>query len=106
MRIVYMPHRGSLMESLEASRVFFDIKDMLEYIVTQWEDAFSIQDIYIRHCGYDSRIKAEQYVVGIGKCLGENCRKEYNHPQAIGFCSFGSKKSSLIINAKRYFKEN
>ena len=47
MRIVYMPHRGGLFESLEDSRVFFDIKDMLEYIVLQRRNAFSIRDIYI-----------------------------------------------------------
>jgi hypothetical protein len=106
MRIVYMPHRGGLFESLEDSRVFFDIKDMLEYIVSQWENAFSIRDIYISHYSYDSRIKAEQYVVCIGRCLGENYLKKYNSPQAIGFCSFGTTKTSLIRNAKQYFKEN
>lgn len=105
MRIVYMPHRGGLFESLEDSRVFFDIKDMFEYIVLQRENAFSIRDIYISHYCYDDRIKTEQYIVCIGKCLGENYLEKYKHPQAIGFCSFNVNKKDLIKNAKQYFKE-
>ena len=104
MRIVYMPHRSGLFESLEDSRVFFNMKDMLEYIVSHSEGAFRIQDIYISHYGYDNRIKSEQYIVCIGKFLNENYLKKYHSPQAIGFCSFGTKKKTLIANAKQYFK--
>lgn len=95
MKILYRPQRGGLAESMAEVKEFSTIKEMFENIASEWKEPcgrapFSIEDIYIRYYGYDSRIDWETYLV----CAGRMLNKKHNIPQAIGFCTFKAKKKS------------
>lgn len=87
--IKYRPHRGGLDESMELSRNFEDIADMLNYIEKESDGAVKASDIVIKDsCGADDRIgwKSSRYV-----CTIQYGDEKYPIPQCIGTCDLGEK---------------
>lgn len=105
MKIVYIPHRGGLMESLDSAKVFYNIKDMLDHIVAFHDNAFSAKDISIAYYGYDHRKGSDDYIVCTRKYFDENYIVKYKSPQALGFCVFSKSLRSIKDNVKKYFNE-
>jgi hypothetical protein len=87
--IIYRPHRGSLCDAMEEAKEFNNLQEMKEYIVEQWNNKFSLDDIVIEsqaindeHIGWkDSRS------VCIKKLGKEDYIKKYKYPQCIGTCA-------------------
>lgn len=105
MKIIYIPHRGGLMEALEGARAFFDIKDMLEYIVSTWYGAFSINDLYINYEGEDYRLGCDRYMICTRRSFSDDYLELYGAPQALGHCVFYKNLKDLRENAQKYFSK-
>lgn len=88
MRILYRPQRGTLAEAMAEVKEFSSVKEMLEYLAEDHEKAFDISDVYISYYCYDERIEWETYIVMVTRYYEEDYLKEYQSPQAIGFCTF------------------
>lgn len=84
--IFYRPQRGTLDEAMEEVKQFDTINEMLDYLVADYNHAFSKSDIYISYYCYDERIDWDTYIVCIGRYGDEDYMKKYHSPQAIGFC--------------------
>lgn len=109
MKIIYLPHKGGLMESLDSARVFYDIKDMFQYIEKSHSSAtgtsaFSIKDLSISYYGKDIRKGTEDYIICTNKYLEEDYLKKYGSPQAIGFCVFEKSLKLIKDNVRKYFE--
>ena len=106
MKIVYIPQRGELIESLEAAKVFYNIKDMLKYIVEAHDNAFSVADLSIAYYCHDQRKGSDDYIVCTRKYFNVDCLEKYKSPQALGFCVFSKSLKSIKQSVKMYFKKN
>lgn len=80
------------------------MEDMLKYIVLYHDNAFRKTDIYISYYTYDERIGSPEFIVTISKHGNIDYFKEYQHPQAIGYCIYGNTKSNIKRNFKTYFR--
>jgi len=87
--IIYRPHRGSLIDAMAEAKEFNNEQEMKKYIIEQWDNLFSIDDLMIdENTINDDRIgwKDTRYVCT--KKLGEdNYIQKYGHPQCIGMCA-------------------
>ena len=80
---IYRPQRSTLDEAMAEKREFASLKQMLEYVVEEHENAFDLDNVFISYYGYDERISWDTYIV----CVTRYGDEEYDHPQAIGFCA-------------------
>jgi hypothetical protein len=88
--IIYRPHRGSLDEAMSEAKAFSNEQEMKEYIVKQWDNYFSVDDIVIvdNDIGDDDRINWKNVKHICTKRFGEQDNiKLYGCPQCIGWCS-------------------
>lgn len=84
--IIYRPHRGNLADSMAEAKEFNNIEEMKEYIVKQWNNQFSINDIVLDNkTTNDDRIGWNNVRDICIKRLGkEDYIKKYKCPQYIG----------------------
>jgi hypothetical protein len=86
---VYRPHRGSLADAMSEAKEFNDEQEMKEYIVKQWDNYFTVDDIIIDNKeieDYRNGWKDTRYICT--KRLGnENYIEKYGYPQCIGMCA-------------------
>lgn len=89
--IIYRPHRGSLIDSMQDAKEFNNEQEMKEYILKEWDNLFSIEDIVISNeSTNDERIgwKDSRYVCIKRLRLGKvNYIERYGCPQCIGMCA-------------------
>ena len=88
MKITYRPHKGGLQESMGFAKEFNSVKAMLQYIVKDNNDAFDIEELHIQYYGHDNRIGWDTFIITTERYFDRDYMKEYNCPQAIGFCEF------------------
>lgn len=84
MIILYRPHQGDLEDSMRKVEKFNSLKELLQYIVKQFNNAFAIDDIYIKYYCYDSRIDWDTFLITT-KTYG---MERFDIPQAIGYLTF------------------
>ena len=94
-KIIYRPHGGgSVFDSLNKAKEFNSTIKMKEYIVKEWNDNFSVDDVVILAESHDDdRIgwKDVRHVC-IKRLQDEDYIKKYSIPQCIGYCSFDYNK--------------
>ena len=87
--IVYRPVRGSLKESMKEVKEFNNEEEMKKYIVKQWDNSFSVEDMVIT----DTQIDDDR--IGWGK-VKHVCTKRFGNQdnialygtvQCIGMCT-------------------
>lgn len=89
-KIIYRPHRGgSVFDTIKEAREFNNIQEMKEYIVKQWDNNFSIDDVMIKdESNNDDRINWKDVRYVCIKRLGkEDYMSKYGSPQCIGYCA-------------------
>lgn len=80
MEILYRPHRGSLSDSMSCIKTFLSVDDLIFYLVSQYENAFSFHDVVIKYYCYDERIDWETFSVSVKRFYNQI----YDTPQIIG----------------------
>lgn len=88
--IIYRPHRGgSVFDALDEAKEFNTEQEMKEYVVEQWDNLFSVEDVVLgNEIINDDRIGWEDVRHVCIKRLGkEDYMKKYKHPQCIGWCA-------------------
>ena len=89
--VIYRPHRGSLIESMEEAREFNNIEELKGYITRSWRGLIQSEDIVIN----DEKIDDERinwdgvYMVLVKRIGSEDYMQKYGCPQCIGWCSYG-----------------
>lgn len=79
--IIYRPHRGSLNDSLQESKVFDNYGELFKYIVMSWDNLFDTSDIRLLHIDNDTRIGWNNVFYVCTKRFGaEIC----SYPQCVG----------------------
>lgn len=87
--IIYRPHRGSLRDAMKEVREFNTEQEMKEFIVEQWDNNFSEDDIVLDdEIINDNRIgwKNTRYV-GTKRFGDQDNIALYGYPQCIGMCA-------------------
>ena len=64
---------------------FETIKQACATLVRQRDNAFDIEDLYIRYYGYDERIEKDVYIIATSRHGKENYIKKYGCPQFISY---------------------
>ncbi len=87
--IKYRPHQGSLDESMKHIKEFNGIDEMLDHIVSDWNQSdanlFNKEDLIVgENVGADKRIEWKETRYVCTKRMGSQI---YDHPQCIGICS-------------------
>lgn len=83
--MIYRPQRGSLCDAMKEVKEFDGIEDMKKFIVLDWSNNISEEDIVIdEKVVNDERIGWGDTRAVCAKKIGE---EEYDHPQCIGFCA-------------------
>lgn len=88
--IIFRPHRGGVVfDSLKKAKEFNNIQEMKEYMVKQWNNLFSVDDIVIIGKPVnDDRIGWQDSRCVCVKRLGdEDYISKYGTPQCIGYCA-------------------
>lgn len=87
--IIYRPQRGRLVEAMKEAVEFGSELEMKEYIVRQWDNYFSVDDIVIDdEVANDVRIGWEDTRYVCTKRLGnQDYVAMYGRPQCIGMCA-------------------
>lgn len=63
MRLMYRDHRTSLSDSLETAKEFSSIKEIIEYLSSQFAGFYSKLSIKIEYYGYDDRVRQDLFMV-------------------------------------------
>lgn len=87
--IIYRPHRGSLADAMAKAKEFNNEQEMKEYIVKQWNNCFTIDDIVIdTKAVNEDRIGWKDTRFVCTKRFGEKDNTDlYGVPQCIGMCA-------------------
>lgn len=88
--IIYRPHRGSLEDAMREVKEFESIDQMKEFIVKDWADAFSADDIVIdeKNPTPDERIGWEDTMyVCVKRMQDIDYIEKYGTAQCIGMCA-------------------
>lgn len=87
--IIYRPHRNTLADAMTEVKEFNNEQEMKEYIVEQWNNYFSIDDIIVMNeAVYDNRNNWENARYVCTKRFGEQDNIAlYGAPQCIGMCA-------------------
>ena len=87
--IIFRPHKGSLSEAMKYAKEFNNEQEMKEYIATDWQGYFSVEDIVIgENIGDDERIGWKNvHYVGSKRFGDEDNIALYGTPQCVGMCS-------------------
>lgn len=83
--IIYRPHRSTLDGAMKEAKEFVSENEMKKYIVNQWDNLFSIDDIVIEYeTVNDDRIgwRDTRYI-----CVKRMGNTIYDYPQCIGMCA-------------------
>jgi hypothetical protein len=83
-------------EAMERVEEFASLKDMCEFLVQRYGDAFYVRDIYIKYAYYDDRIDWDTYHVTVGRFREEI----FEHPQKIGSCTIVPSERKRGVMAK------
>jgi hypothetical protein len=92
--IIYAPHRGALTDAMKEAKEFENIEETKKFIVKEWNNAFSENDIVIS----DKAIKDDRNGWEDSRCVctkrtgEENYIERYGCPQCIGYCATIYKK--------------
>lgn len=94
--IIYRPHRGKLSQSIKEAKEFRNEQEMKEYIVEEWDNNFSVDDIVILEEYHDDdRIGWKNVRQVCSKRFGNTNNMElYGVAQCIGMCSTDYSKLS------------
>jgi len=87
--IIYRPHRGKLIDSIAEAKEFNNEDEMKKYIVEEWDNYFSMEDIVIYdEIRKDDRIGWNDVRNVCTKRFGiQDNISEYGYPQCIGMCA-------------------
>lgn len=88
--IIYRPHRGSLMDSINEVMEFENEHQMKLHIVKDWNGFIEYEDIVIGgSMGVDDRINwGEIFPVCTKRCNSEDYLIKYGCPQCIGMMAY------------------
>lgn len=90
--IIYRPHRGNLSDAMKEAKEFNDIQEMKNFIINEWENNVSTNDIVIDNkIINDHRIGWQDTKAVCTRKIGQ---EEYEYPQCIGFCATVYTKST------------
>lgn len=67
------------------TKTFETIKQVCTTLVKQRDNAFDVEDLYIRYYGYDNRIEKDVYIIATCRHGKENYIKKYGCPQFISY---------------------
>jgi len=100
--IIFRPHRGSLIEAMAEAKEFDNVQEMKEYIVKDWNNYFSIDDVVIINEPHeDERVgwKDTKYVCT--KRFGEQDNIALcGYPQCIGMCATDYIKNYIVSGVR------
>lgn len=99
MKIEYWPHRSTFEESRKEHKEFSSLYEVLAYVIfttniVTMPPVFSLEDIYIKHYGFDARLQNECFMLCVGKYGVEDYIKKYKCPQCLGYLYFEAFKTT------------
>ena len=99
MRVEYWPHRGTFEKSKKEHKEFSSLFEALAYVIFTTNivtspPIFSIEDIYIKHYCFDTRLQNECFMLCVGKYGLEDYIKQYGHPMCHGYLYFEAFKTT------------
>jgi hypothetical protein len=101
-KVLFKPHWMGITidEAMEKVEEFASLKDMCEFLVKRYGDAFCVEDIYISYAYYDNRIDWDTYHVTVGRFGDRNYMEMYRQPQMIGSCTIVPSERKRGVMAK------
>lgn len=89
LKIEFWPQRGSFEAGKSESKCFKNFDSLFAHVQDLYritdKDPFELEDVYIKHYGYETRTNRDCFAFCVGKISGEDFLRNHLNPQCVGY---------------------